>query len=944
MNGDLKQTSLFADNAVFLEEIYQIYLKNPNNVDESWRKFFHDFHESNNIQQIKTIAKVVSQTQDVVVDQVIGNQNSQTDNNISTNILAIVVEAIMDAYRTRGHYLVKLDPLEMEQVKTKSELQLNIQDFGLTEDDGLTAHIKLNKQFCNLSHVGINQLVKLLDNVYCTNIGLEVAHITNLQEKQWLFDKVEDAYLHYSLSSAEKRAHLKSLLEVEWFEQYLHVKFPGAKRFSIEGGDSSIVALDYVVNIASGCAISEIIIGMAHRGRLGTLVKVLGKPYKAIFSEFMGNSPFPDSLGISGDVKYHMGYSTDRISNGNKLHLSLASNPSHLEAVNPVVAGKVRAKQDLNPKVENKQILGILIHGDAAFCGQGIVAECLNMSMLQPYSVCGIIHFVVNNQLGFTANSCDTRSSRYATDIAKAINAPIFHVNGDDIESVLRATYLAFHYRDTFQRDVVIEIVCYRKYGHNEGDEPLYTQSPMYNVIKNKKSPATIYADSLIACGVVDDAYLRKLQQDFKTMLDSEHESAKSFSAENHAMQGLWSGYTRVDSTQVMTGVDIKLLQKLGTKLCTIPADFVINPKIAKLLEHRMTSLQSASSIDWATAEQLAFASLLIEGTNIRLTGQDSGRGTFSHRHSVLHSQVSNDRYIPLNNLESNQGKYFVADSNLSEYGVLGFEYGYSLVQPKNLVLWEGQFGDFANGAQIIFDQFISSGEQKWMQLSGLVVLLPHGSEGQGPEHSSGRLERFLSLAAEDNMQVTYPTTPASFFHLLRRQIHSKVRKPLIVMTPKSLLRHKLAVSALADIGKDKCFVPIIDELENFIECSKAKRVIVCTGKIYYDLVEMRMAKNIKDIAIIRLEQLYPFAIDVMTNILRKYNNVSEFVWCQEEPQNMGAWSFISTYLNDILGKIECPKRFMYIGKPSAASPAVGQLYLHNKQQEAVLKNALNIE
>lgn len=939
MKQGFEQTSLlFSGNAVFIEELYNLYLSDPETVDYSWRVFFQNFQELSQAKHIKTTAKVI--LPDTIKVDAITPKNHKLVNKSSNDHFKI--EAMVSAYRQRGHYLVKLDPLGAERLKTKAEVQLNIEDFGFSSAE-LELKINASGLVCGLSDCTLQEFVSALEAVYCSSIALESTHIQNASESHWLFNTIENTNQNFILSEVEKRSILNDLIEIEGFEQYIHTKLPGAKRFSIEGAESAILALDQLVNIASNCEIAEIVIGMAHRGRLNALTKVMQKPYRAVFAEFTGNSAFADEYKISGDVKYHMGYSSDRANiNGGNIHLSLASNPSHLEAVNPIVAGKVRAKQDLIGDIKRNKVLGVLIHGDAAFCGQGVVAECLAMSSLQPYGGGGIIHFVINNQVGFTANSNDTHIGRYSTEVAKIISAPILHVNGDDIEAVLRAAYIAMHYKQTFGKDIVVEIICYRKYGHNEGDEPMYTQSAMYNIIKNKRSPAGCYAEYLINQGVIDKSYEEKLKTEFKTRLDIEYSAAKEYKPENHWLRGLWSGYNNEISvtSAANTGIDVRRLLELGLKTCAIPTDFALHPKLEKLFESRVENLNNGLNIDWATAEQLAFASILTDGIPIRLTGQDSGRGTFSHRHSVLHSQTDSGKYVPLNNLTANQAKYFVADSNLSEYGVLGFEYGYSLVNPKHLVLWEAQFGDFCNGAQIIFDQFISSAETKWLQLSGLVVLLPHAFEGQGPEHSSARLERFLSLAAENNMYIVYPTTPASFFHLLRRQVIPNVRKPLIVMTPKSLLRHKLAVSKLIDMGAETEFLPVLDESDQAIKINNVKRVIFCTGKVYYDLLEMRSIKNIHNASIIRLEQLYPFEEKPVISILTQYANVSEFIWCQEEPQNMGAWNHVRKYLDNSLHSAKIIKQFQYVGRKAAASPAVGYLSVHNKQQKELLMKA----
>lgn len=943
MSNIFEQSSfLFGSNSYFIEELYQLYLQNPNSVDPSWKAFF-DEHAGEKIISAPTWVKNGPRV-------ILGEEKTETvklpqaapNNSLATTLKA---KFMIDSYRARGHYLAKIDPLGMEVLPTKEEVGLNLESFGFGNND-LETEIDLHAEFLGMEKITLGRLVSILDQSYAESIAVELGHVENLQEQAWLFERIERDHLGGSFSAEEQKISLKKLVEVEGFEQYLHTKFPGAKRFSIEGGDSSIVAFRAAIERAADSGVEDVVIGMAHRGRLCTLTQVMEKPYRAMLSEFMGTSAFPDDLDVAGDVKYHMGYSSDRVTaKGNKVHLSLTPNPSHLEAVNPVVAGKVRAKQDLMGDKERRKVMGFLIHGDAAFCGQGVVAECLVMSGLAPYQVGGILHFVINNQVGFTANSGDTRPGRYATEVAKMVGAPIFHVNGDDIEAVLIATNIAVDYRKEFGKDAVIDIVCYRKYGHNEGDEPMYTQGPMYNIIKNKKTPGNIYADKLLGAGIIDNSYYNGLKESFKLLLDKEYEEAKNYKPKAQWLEGAWAGFARSGDSDKNpeTGVDKKRLQELGLKLCDIPKSFSINSKLTKLFQNRAESLQSDKPIDWATGEQLAFATLLTENIPVRLTGQDCGRGTFSHRHSVLHSQVDKGVYEPLNNLGSPKARYEVADSHLSEYGVLGFEYGYSLVNPQQLVMWEAQFGDFANGAQIMFDQFIASSETKWLRLSGLVVMLPHGYEGQGPEHSSARLERFLQLAADDNIQVLYPTTPASIFHLLRRQIHRNIRKPAIVMTPKSLLRHKLAVSALDEISSGTNFSPIIGEVDSTISPGQVKRVIFCTGKVYYDLLEKRIEKNIKDTAIIRFEQLYPLQAEAIAEIMKKYSSAKEWIWCQEEPKNMGAWSFISSYLMEAAKASGLDGNVNYVGREAAASPATGYLYLHNAQQAKLVKQALNI-
>lgn len=927
---------LFGSNSVFIEELYQKYLKDPTSVDPSWAKFFAN---QSDITPLKTSAQIITHiTQDKAV--ISSNKIEPTSSSLAENSLR--AKFMIKAYRERGHYLANLDPLALEVKKTKEELKLNLEDFGFNTSQ-LSELVDVSGEFDDLKIITLNELVDVLNRTYSGSVAVEFSHVENSAAQEWLYNKLDSISTHINLSLEEKKAILQDLVEVEGFEQYLHVKFPGAKRFSVEGGDASIISLSKVIEESAAAGAEEAVIGLAHRGRLSTLTKIMGKPYRAIFSEFMGTSAFPSDLGVTGDVKYHMGYSSDKTTeSGKKVHLSLTANPSHLEAVNPVVAGKVRAKQDCMNRDRNK-VIGILIHGDAAFCGQGVVAESLVMSGLAPYDVGGIFHIIINNQIGFTANSYDSRASRYCTEVAKVVGAPILHVNGDDVEAVVLVTKIACEYRQKFQKDVVVDIVCYRKYGHNEGDEPMYTQSIMYEVIKNKPTPAALYANKLSNAGLIDNNYYQQLKQKFKNLLDSEFNEVKNYKPRAQWLEGQWSGFDRFSDDKLFTGVRKSVLQELGVKLCRIPDHFSINPKLAKLFEARSHDLINDRPIDWATAEQLAFATLLNEKTPIRITGQDVERGTFSHRHAVLHSQTDKSIYEPLNNISKDQAFFEIADSNLSEYGVLGFEYGYSIVDPNRLVIWEAQFGDFANGAQIIFDQFISSAETKWLRMSGLIVLLPHGMEGQGPEHSSARLERFLQLCAEDNMYVAYPTTPASIFHLLRRQIKRNFRKPLIVMSPKSLLRHKLAVSTLAELDEGTKFIPVIDEIDIEIKAERVKKVIFCSGKVYYDLLELRRERKIDNIVIIRFEQLFPFIEEDVVKIMKKYQAASKFVWCQEEPRNMGAWKFIRHQLDSCLEKAGIKAQVSYTGRERSASPAVGYLYIHNKQQEALAHEALEL-
>ncbi|NRB10377.1 MAG: 2-oxoglutarate dehydrogenase E1 component [Rickettsiaceae bacterium] len=932
MSENFEKTSfLFGSNSIFIEELYQKYLEDPKSIDVSWQEFFHSHQD---IIPFKTTSKII------IKEQAGEREEKKVASALSENSLR--ARFMIDSYRKRGHYLANLDPLGLEVVKTREELNLNIEDFGFTADQ-MNEVLDITGEFSDIKNCTLAELKQILDTTYSGSIAAEFAHVESTEQQKWLFNRFEDSNTHISLSVEDKKKILQDLVEVEGFEQYLHKKFPGAKRFSVEGGDASIVCLDRVIELSATAGAEDAVLGLAHRGRLSTLTKVMQKPYTAVLSEFMGASAFPDDLGIAGDVKYHMGYSSDReTSCGKKIHLSLTPNPSHLEAVNPVVAGKVRAKQDFKNSERNK-VVGILVHGDAAFCGQGVVAESLIMSSLEPYDVGGIFHLVINNQIGFTTDNTSAKTSRYCTEVAKMVGAPIIHVNGDDIEAVIMATNIACEYRQKFGRDVVVDIICYRKYGHNEGDEPMYTQSIMYNVIKTKITPAAIYAQKLVTQQAIDDSYYGQLKQEFKAYLDTQFAMVEGFKPRAQWLEGNWSGFDRSNNKEANTGVKKSILQKLGASLCKIPQDFALNKKLAKLFQQRAKVLAADEPIDWATAEQLAFATLLNEGTAIRMTGQDVQRGTFSHRHAVLHSQTDGSIYQPLNNMSQNQALIEISNSNLSEYGVLGFEYGYSLVSPQNLVIWEAQFGDFVNGAQIMIDQFIASAETKWLRMSGLVMLLPHGFEGQGPEHSSARLERFLQLTAEDNIQVVYPTTPASIFHLLRRQVKRNFRKPLIVMSPKSILRHKLVASKLSELSENTKFIPILDEIDKKIKSSAVKKVIFCTGKVYYDLVEMRSEAKKNDVVVIRFEQLYPYKEDLVRDIIKKYKNAKEFIWCQEEPQNMGSWDFIASYLQESLQEVLRGHKIKYVGRPKAASPAAGYLYVHNKQQELLVKKALGL-
>jgi len=953
MTKDFAQTApFFSANVIFINEIYQKFLENPQTIDQSWVNFFNENNDElkailadyNGPSWSKRNLKVVgSQDFDISsnsIKEVKKDQKSSPKNieAISKNSasgnkdLEIRLSKLIDAYKKFGHLASSLDPLELKPIKNVAEISLQAHD--LSQDDLLK-----EVNFAN-SQVKLAQVISNLNHIYCNKIGAEFDYIFDQQEKNFLTSELENT-VFTPISNDEKKKILSEIIRSERFEQFLHKRFPGAKRFSIEGGESSICAIEKIIDNSAKSSVKKIIIGMAHRGRLNVLTGVMNKPYHRLISEFQGTPGIPESATKSGDVKYHMGFSSKRKIADNEISLSLAFNPSHLEAVNTVVAGRIRATQDLLQDASRTQALALLIHGDAAFAGQGSVAESLVMNGTAGYDTGGVIHIIVNNQIGFTANPTDSRSTLYASDLAKSINAPIFHVNGDEVEDVVKISNIISRYRQTFKKDAVLDIICYRKYGHNEGDEPFYTQPVMYSKIKDHPSLEKIYSQKLISEGIVSTQQYQAMVDEFETMLNNEFNLASSFKAtEADWLKGDWQHIKNGENAISKTSLSRKKLSELIEKICTIPSDFNANPKIVKQLEARKNAVLEGKNIDWGNAEALAFASLVDQGNNVRITGQDAGRGTFSHRHSILHDMANGNRHNIFSALSQN-AKYEVYDSVLSEYGVLGFEYGYSLSAPNSLTIWEAQFGDFANGAQIIFDQFIASSEVKWLRKSGLVMLLPHGYEGQGPEHSSARLERYLQACANDNLRVMNITNPANFFHALRNQILNNDRKPLIIMSPKSLLRHKLAVSTIEEFTNFD-FRSVIIENEKLCEDSKIKRVILCSGKVYYDLFEARQAKKINDIAIIRLEQLYPFPINEISDELKKYKN-AEIIWCQEEPKNMGAWHFADDYLEETLIKIKHKiSRAKYVGRIACASPATGYGSYHAKEQKQLIDEALS--
>ena len=961
MTESLNQsTPFFAGNAAFVEELYERYLNSPSSVDESWRAFFKDstsgagsakIGASWAVVQPKIIGMVDAETASRKPDAKGKSQATQPSTSVAdAEALAHdSIRAIMmiRAYRVRGHLMAQLDPLGLEPGEHHPEL--DPASYGFTPED-MDKEIFLDGAL-GKTRASLREILTQLRETYCGTFAVEFMHIQHPEQKSWLQNRVEAAHGKPNLSAETKKKIWEELVQVEAFEQFLQVKYPGTKRFSVQGGDAMIPGLETVIRTAAAHGVKEIAFGMPHRGRMNVLTTIMGMPYTELLSIFQGNLDFPDWVPTSGDVKYHLGASTDRTVGGNKLHMSLLANPSHLEAVNPVVAGKVRAKLDIFGDLEEKtSVMGVMLHGDAAFAGQGSVPETLALSELRGYRTGGSIHVIVNNQIGFTTSPKYSRFTPYPTDIAKAVQAPIFHVNGDDPEAVSFACQLAVEFRQEFKRDVVVDIFCYRKYGHNESDEPMFTQPIMYQQIAKKPLPAHIYSDRLVADGVLTEKDVEAKFAEFKSFFEKEYEAAKNYKP-NKAdwLEGSWSGFERPDDKKSPehpagdTGVELENLKKIGNALATVQADIKVNSKILRQLEAKKKMMETGEGIDWATGEALAFGTLLSENIGVRLSGQDSGRGTFSQRHSVLVDQQTEERYLPLNHVSEKQAQYEVIDSSLSEFAILGFEYGYSLARPNHLTLWEAQFGDFANGAQVIIDQFIASAEIKWLRMSGLVMLLPHGYEGQGPEHSSARLERFLQLCGEDNMQVANCTTPANYFHILRRQVKRNFRKPLILMTPKSLLRNKHAVSTLAEMAKGTQFQRVIPEQHPLGKDDQVKRLVLCSGKVYYDLVEAREAAGVQDVAIIRVEQLYPFPEREIREQMAKYKN-AELLWCQEEPRNMGAHSFISPRLQELLDRAgRLTDRVRYAGRPDAASPAAGYLKIHEREQKALVSEALNV-
>ncbi|NKB48343.1 MAG: 2-oxoglutarate dehydrogenase E1 component [Alphaproteobacteria bacterium] len=962
MSSFIEQTSfLNGANATFVAEIYAKYLENPNSIDPSWQDFFATLHDDVRelLDEMRGASWAPRSTAVVGHGANGGNGHAAPaaqgaplsysaplapqaapDQVRQATLDSIRALMLIRSHRVRGHLAASLDPLGL--AKPAPHPELDPATYGFTEAD-LDRPIFINFML-GFEAASVRQILNELRDSYCRSMGTEYMHIQGPEEKAWIQERVEGAASRPELSAPHKKAVLEALTRSEVFEQFLDKRYTGAKRFGLEGGETLIPALEQIVRRGGNLGMRELVIGMAHRGRLNVLATFMDKPFRAMFSEFEGNSPNPEDVMGSGDVKYHLGTSSDRTFDGNTVHLSLTPNPSHLEAVNTVVLGKVRAKQRQRGDSDREQVVGILLHGDAAFAGQGLVAETLDLSQLRGYRTGGTLHIITNNQIGFTTSPTKARSSPYSSDVAKMIQAPILHVNGDDAEASMQAARLATEYRYRFKADVVLDMWGYRRSGHNESDEPAFTQPIMYRKIAEQPTTRAIYAKQLEDEGVLEAGGGDRMVEEFHAKLDTEFEAAKSYRP-NKAdwLEGRWAdiGLAEGEARRGDTAVGLELLKEVGHALATPPTGAQLNSKIVRQLKTKAKMFDSGSNIDWATGEALAFGSLLCESTPVRLSGEDVGRGTFSQRHAILYDQENEERHIPLNNIRFGQAPFECIDSPLSEFGVLGFEYGYSQAEPHALVLWEAQFGDFANGAQVIIDQFIAPGESKWLRMSGLVMLLPHGYEGQGPEHSSARLERYLQLCAEDNMQVCNITTPANYFHALRRQVRRNFRKPLVVMTPKSLLRHKLCVSELDDFGPGTTFHRVLYDNEKLCEDSEVKRVVLCSGKVYYDLFEERAKQGLRDVFFLRLEQLYPFPCQALIEELGRFPE-AEIVWCQEEPQNMGAWTFIDRRLEEVMVKIGATQsRPRYVGRPEAASPATGSLARHRKEQFDLVNEAL---
>jgi 2-oxoglutarate dehydrogenase E1 component len=926
----LATTALSGGNADFIEDLYEQFLRDPGTVDPGWREYFKSVGSSGDIAHGPIRERLLARAQQSPTAAAAPRNPSD-----GASAKQGAVSRLIQVYANRGHLIAKLDPLGLQE-RAKPYV-LDLEYFGLSDADLDTEFFTGSRNRVIPERATLRKILADLKFIYTDTIGAEFAHVSDTEERLWLQDSFQVGRMQWRFSAAEKKNILWQLTAAEGLERYLHTKYVGQKRFSLEGGDSLIPSLDDLVQQGGKSGVEETIIGMAHRGRLNVLVNLLGKSPKDLFNEFEGQYDLAKLRG-SGDVKYHKGFSADLKTGSGNVHVALAFNPSHLEVVNPVVEGSARARQERRGDALGDKVLPVQIHGDAAFAGQGVIMETLQLSQARGFYTGGTVHIIINNQVGFTTSDPhDARSTLYCSDVAKMIEAPILHVNADDPEAVCFVTRFALDYRMKFHKDVVIDLVCYRRHGHNEADEPAATQPLMYQIIRKKPAVRQLYTDKLVQEGVLSAADAAAMMEQYRSGLDEGKPQAR-------AALGLignrytvdWSEYLGADWSPVKTGVDMARLRVLGKAITTYPTDWHLHPRVLAVMQAREKMVNGDLALDWGCAENLAYASLIQEGYPIRLTGQDSGRGTFFHRHAILHDQNTGRTYTPLQHLASNQPKFTATDSVLSEEAVMGFEYGFSTTEPRCLTIWEGQFGDFSNGAQVIIDQFISSGEAKWGRVSGITLLLPHGYEGQGPEHSSARLERFLQLCAEFNMQVCVPSTPAQMFHMLRRQMLRSLRKPLIVMTPKSLLRHPLSVSRLEELSGSG-FQTVIDEIDD-LKPSAVTRVVFCSGKVYFDLLKSRRETKSDSVAIVRIEQLYPFPSDEYEAVLRKYSNAREIIWCQEEPQNQGSWYQIRHRLQAKLGENQ---ELLYAGRAGAAAPATGIAALHEQQQKNLVTAAL---
>lgn len=931
-------TPLFGSNAAAVEALYERFLAAPESVPTEWRSYFSSLANGQRDVAHGPIRERLLKEQHAPLRQQ-PRAGVRGPSVAHATEKQAAVSRMIQVYALRGHQIADIDPLGLMNRHTPGVLKLDF--LGLSEADMDSEFFTGGLAGSGDRRMALRDILALLKRIYCGKIGAEFAHVSRSRERLWLRKRFELGMVSTVLAAEKRRWLLEQLTAAEGIERYLHTRYVGQKRFSLEGGESLIPMLDELIQQGGRSGVKELVIGMAHRGRINVLVNVLGKSPETLFEEFEGNVD-PEEMKGSGDVKYHKGFSADMTTEGGNVHIALAFNPSHLEIVNPVVEGSVRARQQRRKDYDRDEVLPVLIHGDAAFAGQGVVAETFQMSQTNGFRTGGTVHIVVNNQIGFTTSRpSDARSTPYCSDVAKMIEAPVFHVNGDDPEAALFVTHLALEYRQKFKKDVVIDLVCYRRHGHNEADEPSATQPVMYRHIKDQKTTRELYADSLEADGVIDTNDARRLQDDYRDRLDRGEPVPKaSLGMIGNEYTVDWSPYIDVEwDASVDTTLSTERVSELTDKLLTMPAEITLHGRVQRIIDERRRMAAGEIDMDWGFAETMAYAGLLDDGYSCRITGQDSGRGTFFHRHAVLHSQKNRDEYIPLATISDKENAFRIIDSLLSEEAVLGFEYGFATTDPETLVIWEAQFGDFANGAQVVIDQFISSGEAKWGRLCGLALLLPHGYEGQGPEHSSARLERFLQLCAEHNMQVCVPSTPAQMFHMIRRQMLRKYRKPLIVMTPKSLLRHKRSVSPIADLTDGRFHLVIPDAAIK--DEDRVKRVVVCSGKVYYDLLETREVNELKDVALIRIEQLYPFPIKEYAEELSRFANAKDVVWCQEEPQNQGAWYQIRHRLQEPL---DDERQLYYAGRASAAAPASGIYKVHVQQQQSLVAAALGIE